>query len=171
MIEYNSSDKLTKHFTHGEVAKSYTATRHNIDNTPSSQILLNAQLLARNVLEPIRTHYGIPFSPQSWYRSEALEKNISWDSFVDWCGRHGYHQPDDEAWADYFSRKSHPNGEAADIEIPSISNDDLYDWILNNLEFDQLIREFPKPGDPMSGWVHVSWSATGNRNQSFTIGG
>ena len=35
---------------------------------------------------------------------------------------------------------------------------------------DQLIREFPKAGDPMSGWVHISFDEENNRQQAFTIG-
>jgi len=166
---YTPRDKLSTHFTHYEVCKSSTAARHDIDNTPSEQILVAASGLAENVLEPIRNHFGIPFSPQSWYRGEALEKLITVNSFVRWSKRKGYPQPDQSAWDDYFARKSHPRGQAADIEIPSIPNDTLYDWIRANLEYDQLIREFAKAGDPYSGWVHVSWAGKNNRNQHFTI--
>lgn len=170
MITYNPNSKISPHFSHREVSKSYTADRHEIDNTPTPEVMAFAQQLALNVLEPIRTHFGIPFSPNSWFRSEALERHICWTSFVKWSKRKGYSSPDETAWADYFSRKSHPNGQAADIEIPGIANDDLYAWIEENLEYDQLIREFPKKGDPMSGWVHVSWNPSGNRGQAFTIG-
>ena len=77
----------------------------------------------------------------------------------------------EQTWKDYFERKSHPRGEAADIEIPGINNDDLYHWIRDEsgLEFDQLIREFRKAGDPNSGWVHVSFRINNNRNQAFNI--
>jgi len=169
-VIFNPSSKLSPHFTHREVARSNTAMRQGIDNTPPSEVLQNAEQLARHVLEPIRVHFGIPFSPNSWYRSEKLEKFICWRSFKKWCKRKGYKDHKDPiAWDDYFSRKSHPNGQAADIEIASIDNDQLYDWIESNLQYDQLIREFPKKGDPMSGWVHVSWNSTqANRNQAFS---
>lgn len=171
MITFDRTKKLTKHFSHLEISKSMTADRFEIDNTPSPEVMANAYNLAVNVLEPIRVHFGIPFSPNSWFRCEALEKQICWNSFVKWCKNKGYSDPhDDAAWNAYFARKSHPNGQAADIEIPGISNDDLYDWIEQNMEYDQLIREFPKKGDPTSGWVHVSWSDTNNRKQAFTIG-
>jgi zinc D-Ala-D-Ala carboxypeptidase len=42
-----------------------------------------------------------------------------------------------------------------DFEIIGIDNKDLFDWIRNNLEFDQLILEFYKDGEPNSGWIHV----------------
>ena len=74
------------------------------------------------------------------------------------------------SWAQYFAQKSHPKGEAVDIEIPGISNDELIEWIDANIPvYDQLIREFPKPGDPSSGWVHCSYSATINRRERFII--
>jgi hypothetical protein len=167
---YDRTKKLTNHFSHREVMKSMTADRFDIDNTPPPEVMANAYELAVNVLEPIRVHFGKPFSPNSWYRSEALEKQICWNSFVKWCKRKGLKHKDPLSWDDYFSRKSHPNGQAADIEIAGIDNDALYNWIKNNLEYDQLIREFAKKGDPTSGWVHVSWNGDNNRNQDFSIG-
>jgi len=51
-----------------------------------------------------------------------------------------------------------------------VDNDKLFFWIREHLGFDQLIREFPKPSDPMSGWVHVSWAgAQVNRQAYFSI--
>ncbi len=168
-MNYSPRVKISKHFTHYEVCKSSTANRYSIDNTPSDAVLIAAEGVAYNVLEPIRVEFGIPFSPQSWYRGELLERNITWNSFVRWAERKGYADAGNIAWDAYFSRKSHPRGEAVDIEIPSIPNDTLFNWILNNLEYDQLIREFPRAGDPFSGWVHVSWKPNGNRHQHFTI--
>lgn len=170
MLVYNPKTKLSKHFSMYEVAKSDTATRLIIDNTPITPVLEAAQLLATEVLEPIRVHYGISFSPTSWYRSEELEKTINQKVFESWCVRKG--KPiDNHSWNEYFSLKSHPRGEAADIEIPGISNDDLFEWVKNNIPvFDQLIREFPKPNEPMSGWVHVSIRKDDNRKQVFQIG-
>lgn len=147
-----------------EVARSQTAARHNIDNTPPADIIAAAQALAVNVLQPIRNEFG-SFSPQSWYRSEALERQLCQKSFMSWRDRNP-----GKTWQDYFARKSHPKGEAVDFEIIGISNDELFQWCKENLEFDQLIREFPKAGDPTSGWVHISYSATNNRNEAFTIG-
>jgi zinc D-Ala-D-Ala carboxypeptidase len=61
-------------------------------------------------------------------------------------------------------------GQAADIEIAGIDNKVLFNWIKDNMEFDQLILEYYKEGIPDSGWVHVSWSSAGNRKQILTIG-
>lgn len=170
MLTYIPSSKISSHFTMREVAKSDTAARNNIDNTPTNEILDNAMKTAINVLEPIRVHFGIPFSPNSWYRGEDLEKHICYNSYLKWCEKKGM-TVDNDSWDKYFARKSHPRGQAVDIEIPGIPNDDLWEWIDQNIpEYDQLIREFPKDHDPFSGWVHVSFNEGNNRRQKFTIG-
>ena len=168
--------KISTYFTVPEVGKSYTATRLGLDNTPTPEALAAAKALATEVLDPIRQKFG-PYSPQSWYRSEALERAITWDNgFRQWCDRHnkdwapmGTGGAVEDAWGEYFSGKSHPKGQAADIEVPGVTNDYLFRWVYEHLRFDQLIREFPKKGDPASGWVHVSYKTKKNRNEAFSI--
>ena len=166
---YDPYRKLTKNFTMREVARSQMAARHGINNIPSDCVLERAALLAREVLQPIRNHFGKGFSPSSWYRSEQLEKVVAARGYKTWLNRRGYQDTADH-WDEYFARKQHPLGRAADIEIPGVSNDELFAWVKDNLEYDQLIREFPRQDDPMSGWVHVSFSILENRRESFTIG-
>ena len=62
----------------------------------------------------------------------------------------------------------HTKGEAADIEIPGLDNLELYYWIAENLDFDQLILEYYS-GEPSSGWVHVSYVGSENRGQTLRI--
>lgn len=155
-------------FKQYEVGKSEYATRNKIDNTPTVIVLTNAAGLAVNCLQPIRDHFKIPFSAQSWYRSEAVEKVIAKSGFIAFCKK-GKLPQNENSWKKYFSKKQHPKGCAADIEIPGISNDDLFEWCKKNLEYDQLIREFGVPGDPTSGWVHVSWVEGKNRKMAFSI--
>lgn len=169
MLVYNPNDNLSKHFKMREVAKSPIADRLLIDNTPNAVVLDRAKTLAEKILEPIRVHFGIAFSPNSWYRGEELERAINEKAYQSWCARKGL-PVNDNSWKQYFDLKSHPRGEAADIEIIGVDNDALYAWVKANLEYDQLIREFPKPNDPQSGWVHVSYRAGNNRKQDFTIG-
>ncbi len=155
-------------FTHREVARSSTADRYGIDNTPNEEVLRNAYALAVNCLMPIRNEFG-GYAPQSWYRGEQLEKVVARQGFINWCAKYTKQRGVD-TWNEYFAKKSHPKGQAADIEIIGVPNDELYTWCVANLEFDQCIREFPKEGDPMSGWVHISYNAIKNRGQAFTIG-
>ena len=171
----NTKDKISKHFCHYEVVRSSTASRLELDNDIYDQDTFeNAKALALNVLDPIRVRFG-SYGPNSWHRGEELEKAICWankdkSSFGRWCKKYGM-LIEEDSWPTYFKKKQHPKGAAADIEIAGLSNDDLYEWIRDNLEYDQLIREFPKVGQPMSGWVHVSWNRHGaNRMMAFTIG-
>jgi uncharacterized protein YcbK (DUF882 family) len=62
----------------------------------------------------------------------------------------------------------HTRGQAADIEITNVANYDLAKWIVDNLEFRQVILEFYTPGVPDSGWVHVSFIAEDNKKQVLT---
>lgn len=169
-MKYDPLANISLHFKMREVAKSETADRKGIDNTPPSHVLETARLLALSVLDPVRAHFGVPFSPQSWYRCEELEKVITAGTYQKWANNQGLNPKLDTTWVRYFIKKSHPKGEAADIEIPGVSNQELYEYIKKNLPFDQLIREFAKPGDPYSGWVHVSYRANHNRKETFSIG-
>jgi zinc D-Ala-D-Ala carboxypeptidase len=98
--------------------------------------------LCLNVLQPIRSHFDEPVIISSGYRSAEL------------CIAIGS-KPTSQ----------HSEGKAADIEIVNVDNKELAMWIKNNLEFDQLILEFYKEGEPDSGWIHVSYNGENNRNQ------
>ncbi|TPG60109.1 D-Ala-D-Ala carboxypeptidase family metallohydrolase [Ewingella americana] len=159
--------QLTKNFSTDEVGHSDTAIRLSIDNVPSPKVLASAQALAENVLQKIADHFQSPVIINSWYRGEALEREITKKGYTSWCANRGVAQ-NETSWKDYFSRKSHPNGEAADITVKGVALRDLYNWIKSNLKFDQLIIEGFKGAG--SGWVHVSWKSEGaNRNQAFEI--
>ena len=128
---------LSEHFTLRELVKSQTAARMGIDNTPDSFALAYLDRLCRNILEPVREHYGVAFSSSSGYRSPELCEAIG------------------------SSRKSqHAKGQAADFEVPGIDNLALAEWVKENLKFDQLILECYMPGNPNSGWVHCSIADT-----------
>lgn len=167
----NMQQKLSDNFKVYELVRSSTAARNDIDQLEylNETVIANAEAVAENVAEKIRRRFGA-FTPSSWFRSEPLERILCWNSFANsWCTKRGL-APNEENWKMYFARKQHPKGMSMDIEIVGISNDYLFDWCKEHLEFDQLIREFPKKGDPMSGWVHISYNPNGNRNQAFTIG-
>jgi hypothetical protein len=63
------------------------------------------------------------------------------------------------------TKSQHCKGEAADLEIFGVANNELADWIKENLMFDQLILEYYTPGEPNSGWVHVSYTKEINANR------
>ena len=59
------------------------------------------------------------------------------------------------------------NGAAMDLDADvycGITNRQIFDYIKDNLEFDQLIYEDVKP-DGTAGWVHVSYNKDRNRKE------
>ena len=136
--------KLSANFQLSELVKSQTAERKGIPNNPSPTQIDNLKALCINILQPIRSHFDSPVLISSGYRSAelclAIGSNI---------------------------HSQHIEGKAADIEVVGVDNKELAQWIKDNLEYDQLILEFYKNGEPDSGWVHVSWNGSDNRNQSL----
>ena len=130
---------LTKNFTLQEMYKSTTAIRLGIDNTPSDIAVNNLTLLCKNVLQPLRDHIGESIRVSSGYRSPALNKKIGGSKSSQHC-----------------------LGQAADISCGERTAE-LYEYIKNNLIFDQIIWEFGDDHNP--DWVHVSYSSTSNRKQ------
>ena len=137
--------KLTEHFNLEEFERSDTARRLGIDNTVPNGLLPNIQALCENVLEPVRQHFGVPIYLSSGYRCTALNKAVRG-----------------------ATASQHMKGEAADIYIkasPQLALWNIYVWMIDNLQFDQLIWEVR----PTSKWIHVSYKRTGvNRQQVFT---
>jgi len=124
--------KLSKNFTIAECQNSEYAKKHNIPNILPADCYKGAMMLANSVLEPIRKRYG-SFSPNSWYRSPEVNKGVGGSPNSD-----------------------HMTGRAADIRINGIPLKDLAQWIIDNLESDQLILE--------PNWVHISFKEN-NRYQ------
>lgn len=125
--------KLSTNFSLSEMIKSQTAIRKDIDNTPTQEHINNLKYVAENLLQPIRDHFGKPVAVSSGYRSVELCEAIG-----------------------SSSNSQHAKGEAADFEIPGMDNKELGLWIRKNIEYDQLILEFYKDGEPNSGWIHCS---------------
>jgi len=136
---------LTANFSLHELTKSEVALRLNIDNTPSEAEIEALRLLAEKVLQPVRDHYGVGVKVNSGYRS-----------------------PETNQAAGGAKTSDHCLGRAADIEIPGIPNAELAQWIMDNLEYTQLILEFYTPGIPDSGWVHVSYDPNNLKKQELT---
>ena len=137
---------LSPNFTLAELTKSQIALRRGIQNTPNAEQIEALRALALNVLQPIREHFGKPVVINSGFRNEEVN-HLTGGAVT----------------------SQHAFGEAADIEIPGVSNFEIAKWVEKRLIFDQCILEFYTPGQPSSGWVHVSFKAKGkNRKQSLT---
>ena len=136
---------LSANFTLKELTKSDTATRLGLDNTPDEATIENLKLLCQEVLQPIREHFG---------------KSVTVNS--------GFRSPESNAAVGGSKTSDHCLGRAADIEIDGIPNPELAQWIMDNLDYTQLILEFYTQGQPNSGWVHVSYDPNNLKNQELT---
>lgn len=139
--------KLSPHFTLKELTKSDYAARKGISNDPPPEVIENLKALCENVLEPLRVAVATPVSISSGYRSPAVNKAIGGNP-----------------------KGQHPLGEAADFEVFGFDNKLLAEKIISmELPFDQLILELYVPGQPNSGWLHVSHKRNGtNRAEVLT---
>jgi zinc D-Ala-D-Ala carboxypeptidase len=136
---------LSANFSLHEMCKSETALRMGYDNTPDDEATENLRLLCEKVLQPVRDHYGKGVKVNSAYRSPESNAAVGGSKTSDHC-----------------------KGMAADIEIPGVANADLAQWIMDNLDYTQLILEFYTPGIPDSGWVHVSYDPANLKKQELT---
>jgi hypothetical protein len=138
--------KISQHLSLSEITRSETAKRRGISNTPTPEHLENFKLLADNVFEKIRAHFGVPIHISSGYRSKELNNAIGGSQ-----------------------TSQHSKGQAIDIDMDGsssgVSNADIYNYIKDKLDFDQLIWEFGTEKNP--DWVHVSYNQGKNRKQKL----
>ena len=134
--------QLSKNFSLKELTASQTAERMGLDNNPSEAQVENLRLLCERVLQPVRDHFNKVVTISSGYRNEILSQKIG-----------------------SSSKSQHCLAMAADFEIFGVPNNEVSDWIKENLMFDQLILEFWKPGEPNSGWIHCSYNSEINANR------
>jgi hypothetical protein len=137
--------RISPHVTLAELTQSQTATRLKIDNTPPPAVVANLKLVCQKVFEPTRTHFGKPIRISSGYRSPKLNKEIGG-----------------------AKNSQHTKGEALDLQgMEGLKNSQIFNYIKNNLDYDQLIWEYGTATEP--AWVHVSFRKTGNRKQILTV--
>jgi len=137
--------KLSEHFDLKELTASGTARRLGFTEQfePGPEEVENLQRVAENILEPIRAKFGA-FTPTSAYRCARLNEAVK--------GAPNSH---------------HVMGFAVDIDL-GIRNKELHDWVMNNLEYTQLINEYPDAeGNP--DWVHVSYNPQNLKKKNLTI--
>jgi len=134
---------ISKHISYKEGVRSSTALRLDIDNTPSDYHMSNMQVLAENIFEPLRKWVGGPIRINSFFRSVELNRAIGGSS-----------------------KSQHCEGRAIDIDDTHRykTNAEMYQFIKNNLDFDQIIWEFGDDKNP--AWIHVSYvSVDSNRGR------
>ena len=136
--------RISKHISYKEAVGSNYAKQHGIKNKPNEDQVENMKLLAEKVFEPLREWVGCPIRVNSMFRSLELNTALKGSK-----------------------TSSHMKGEAMDITRMACgkenckSNLDMFHWIKDNLEFDQLIWEF----GAIPKWLHVSYNKDKNRQQ------
>ena len=125
---------ISKHISYKEGVYSRTAMRRGIKNNPNAEQMENMITIAEEVFEPLRTYVGGPIKINSFFRSPELNKAI---------GGSG--------------KSQHCHGQAIDLDdtFGRCTNAEMFEFIKNNLDFDQIIWEFGDENNP--DWVHVSY--------------
>ena len=136
-------NKISQHISMKEATKSITALRLGIHNTPNSYHIQNMVTLANNIFEPLRAWVGGAIKITSMYRSPELSEAIG-----------------------SSAKSQHCKGQAIDIDdiYGHKTNFEMFQYIRNTLNFDQLIYEFGTEDNP--DWLHISYvSDEKNRNR------
>ena len=137
---------ISKHISYKEATHSATALRRGLDNTPNDEQLKCMEEVAENLFEPLREWVGGPIKVNSFFRGKPVNTAIG------------------------GSRTSqHMKGQAIDIDdtFGHKTNAEMYHYIKDNLDFDQLIWEFGDDKNP--NWVHISWVSHRPNRKKLTI--
>ena len=143
LAKQNNMENISKHITYAEAIHSQTAKRRGIDNTPTAKQVEVMKLTAEKIFEPLRKFVGGPIKVNSFFRSAELNKAIGGSKTSQHC-----------------------KGQAIDIDdvFGHKTNAEMYNWVKENLNFDQMIWEFGTDMNP--NWVHISYvSEEDNRNR------
>ena len=136
--------QISRHISYKEATHSPTALRYGITNHPDDTTLAAMRLVAERCFEPAREWYGKPIQINSFYRSFKLNLQLGGST-----------------------NSQHMKGEAIDIDTRSRDeNRILYEWMRDNLKYDQLIWEYGNDDGP--DWIHVSYTKN-NRQQTIKI--
>ena len=131
-------ERISKHISYAEAVKSQTAVRKGIDNNPTEEQLDNMRYLAVHVFEQLRSSKNVPIAITSFYRSEQLNIAIGGSKSSQHRAINGAAAMDIDA----------------DVYHNEWANNEIFYYIKERLDFDQLIWEFGDDINP--SWVHVS---------------
>lgn len=134
---------ITQHISYKEAVR----TKSKFDNTPNEEQLSKMRSVAYKVFEPLRVYYGVPIYVSSFFRSEMVNTDIGGSK-----------------------TSQHMKGEAMDLDAHvygEITNKQIFEFIRNFLNYDQLIWEEGNDNEP--AWVHVSYKEKGNRFETLRM--
>ena len=152
------NNNISEHITYNEAIFSETLNEYNknhpdnqISNEPSPEILENMKLTAKKIFEPVRTSNDVPINVNRFFSSPALNAIIPGSSKT---SDHDFGKAIDMAYLPQTKKQF------------NVTNKDIFDYIDNNLEYDQLILEYPdSTGEPE--WVHCGYRFNANRNMKL----
>jgi zinc D-Ala-D-Ala carboxypeptidase len=145
-------ENISRHVSHKEGVRSNTAARKGIENTPSEEQLTKMKLVSEKVFEPLRKWVGGPIKINSFFRCYKLNKAIGGSK-----------------------TSQHMSGQAMDIDdtFGHKTNAEMFNYIKDNLDFDQMIWEFGDDDNP--DWVHISYVSPdenrGRRLKAYRVSG
>ena len=136
---------ISEHISYREATFSITAIKNGIENTPNDDQLRNMQILAEAIFEPLRAGLGgKAIRISSFFRSAELNAILKG-----------------------AKNSQHLANKGAAMDIDTDNNREIFDYIRENLEFDQLIWEYGTDEEP--DWVHVSYNKGHNRKQIIKL--
>ena len=140
------TNKISKHISYKEGTYSQTALRRGLDNTPNEEQLKCMKEVAENLFEPLREWVGGPIKINSFFRGEPVNTAIGGSKY-----------------------SQHMKGQAIDIDdtFRHKTNAEMYHYIKDNLDFDQMIWEFGDDKNP--NWVHISLVSHRPNRKKLTI--
>jgi zinc D-Ala-D-Ala carboxypeptidase len=135
---------LSDHISYADAIHSDIAKRNGINNYFTPDQLSRMIVLAKKVYEPLISHFNTPIYISSFFRNKEVNTLLGGAT---------------------SSQHMANNGAAMDIDSQTglVSNKQIFDYIKDNLEFDQLIWEAGNEYDP--DWVHVSYNEGHNRKE------
>ena len=137
---------ISGHISYKEATYSSTALRRGLDNTPNDEQLKCMEEVAENVFEPLRKWVGGPIKINSFFRGKPVNTAIGGSK-----------------------SSQHMKGQAMDIDdtFKHKTNAEMYYYIKENLDFDQMIWEFGDDENP--NWVHVSYVSHRQNRKRLTV--
>ena len=139
-------EKISKHVSWKEGTYSRTGDRLGLDNTPNEEQIKRMKEVAENLFEPLREWVGGPIKINSFFRGEPVNTAIGGSKY-----------------------SQHMKGQAIDMDdtFGHKTNAEMYHYIKDNLDFDQLIWEFGTDKNP--NWLHISWVSHRPNRKKLTI--
>lgn len=130
--------QLTQNFKLVEFERSETARAQGLDNSVPKALLPNIQRLAE-FLQALRDSLGVKrIDISSGYRGDVLNRMVGG-----------------------VSSSAHSQGLAADISVPGMTTEELFQAIIAlDPEYDQIIQEFGR-------WIHIGLSTGKPRKQKL----